>query len=604
MAVVLVVGFGACQHGTAAPRGEEDLSDRKVVEMRALLESAPPGGLCPELDAVSPGVLAETPRGKKLVEWAREAAGVAEIPETTYTLYRVFKATGERSSYQRPYGEKRRLLDQEALAVWLGGDMSRVDRVNDLIWSICEETTWVYPAHERPDRDIDLGAAETGASLAHIVAYLGERLPEEIRERVRQELTRRIFDPFLDHGEKYWWSVGRNNWTGVCAGSIGEAFLLVEKDLDRQAKGLALVLDQLDRFIDLGFESDGGCLEGIGYWQYGLSHLVVFGEMMRARTTGKIDLLGGEKMKAIARYPLAVYMGHGTYASFADSHDKAFIAPYLAGKLSERTGAVELNALTNREDVDGRFAYALRGLVWRKDEEPRTAPLSDIYMPASAIVRMVGKADKRDLVMVAKAGHNAEPHNHNDVGSFVLAVDGEVYLCDPGAGLYNKDYFSAKRYENVFANSYGHSVPRIGGQLQSAGAEFRGTMEKTGGKSVLIRFEKAYAVPELTEATRAISLRKNGLMVEDRFGFSGNGLEVEEAFMTWRQVEVEGKVARIVGEAGALEIETDQGAFAAERLEEACKGNRKDGVLTRLTVTHPPSPTLAARFMMTFVPKS
>ena len=92
------------------------------------------------------------------------------------------------------------------------------------------------------------------------------------------------------------------------------------------------------------------------------------------------------------------------------------------------------------------------------------------------MARRVGTAARQARCLVAKAGNNAEQHNHNDVGSFVLRVGGTTFLCDPGAGLYNAAYFSSKRYENIFAASYGHSVPRIGGQQQLPGAS-------TGGRS-------------------------------------------------------------------------------------------------------------------------
>lgn len=32
--------------------------------------------------------------------------------------------------------------------------------------------------------------------------------------------------------------------------------------------------------------------------------------------------------------------------------------------------------------------------------------------------------DPTDLVLAIKGGHNDESHNHNDVGSFLIAVDG------------------------------------------------------------------------------------------------------------------------------------------------------------------------------------
>ncbi|NJM08855.1 hypothetical protein HC891_25625 [Candidatus Gracilibacteria bacterium] len=74
------------------------------------------------------------------------------------------------------------------------------------------------------------------------------------------------------------------------------------------------------------------------------------------------------------------------------------------------------------------------------------------------------------LVLAAKGGHNAEPHNQNDVGSFVVHWRGETLLADLGAMRYTRDNFrSGQRYQ-MFANrSLGHNVPLVQGYEQVAG---------------------------------------------------------------------------------------------------------------------------------------
>ena len=576
--------------------------DSDVAEMKQLLESVPATRtLFPEFEATTPEALTATPGGTAVLAWAREAANETLIPETTYTLYRMFKKTGDRDGFQKPFSEKRSLLAQEALAVLLGGDTARADRLNDLIWSVCEESSWVLPAHEKTDHYIDLTAAGTGAMLAQVSACLGDHLPEEIHQRIGRELKRRIFDPYLEHGEEYGWNRGYNNWTGVCAGAIGQAFLLMETDPDRQARALALAVRQLKRFIERGFNTDGACLEGIGYWNYGLSEYVIFAEMLRARTAGKIDLLTAEKMKLIARYPTAVYLGKGTYASFSDSHESGSITPYLAGRIADRTGVADLKLLASDSPV-GSLHTALRNLLWASEKEPGDFTVTDVFLPESGLVKMTVPTSGHNLVLAAKAGHNAEPHNNNDVGSFVLAVDGIVYLCDPGAGLYNRDYFSGKRYDSIFANSYGHSVPRIGGELQKTGPNFKGALERTGQKSAIIRFEQAYGLSELSEAIRSITVGETGVTLEDQFQFTGEGLPVEETLMTWQQVELNGATARIRTDMGILEIKVDSGEFAVENLEDICRVNKKSGVLKRITVMKPAASETTSRFEMTFHP--
>lgn len=571
-----------------------------AAALRAVLD-AHSGPLFPALDAASPAQCAATVTGKTLLAWARASEAEEHIPETTYTLYRRFSTTGERRPYERPYFDKRTRLTREVTAAWLGEDDTHIDRINDLVWDICEETTWVVPAHEREAWHIDLFSAETGVELAHAVALLGERLPEEIRQRVRAEVKTRILDNYLEHGSGHWWDKGHNNWTGVCAGSIGQTFLLLEDDPERQARALALVLEQLERFIEKGFEEDGGCLEGIGYWNYGLIRYAGFAEMLRARTDGAIDLLAQEKIRAIARYPLAVSLGGGKYASFSDASENSSVRPFLAAKLAERTGADGLLGLMGVPN-SWRLGTVLRNLLWCGDRAAEPPPLENIVLPVSGIARLVGQTGGNTLALAVKAGHNAEPHNQNDVGSFVLCVDGTVYLCDPGPGLYSKEYFSATRYENVFANSYGHSVPRIGGTLQHPGRAYGGAMEKTAETTVRITFHEAYKLPALRQAARTVTVAGGVVTLEDAFRFDGAGLEVEEAFMTWQDVDVTGSVARVKTGAGLLEIRADAGEFTAERLEEACKANKKDGLLTRITVTYPPAPELKTRFAMSFHP--
>jgi hypothetical protein len=95
---------------------------------------------------------------------------------------------------------------------------------------------------------------------------------------------------------------------------------------------------------------------------------------------------------------------------------------------------------------------------------------------------------------------------------------------------------------------------------------------------------------------------KTGMVtLTDEFTFAAP-LPVEEAFSTWSAVEAQGATARITGERAALTLQIVEPAgavFAVEVLEDACRANRLDGVLTRLSVALPDG---AARFEMTITP--
>lgn len=58
-----------------------------------------------------------------------------------------------------------------------------------------------------------------------------------------------------------------------------------------------------------------------------------------------------------------------------------------------------------------------------------------------------------------RPGHNADHHNHNDCGSFLLNLDGAPALLEIGAPEYVHDFFNDKRYTFLAARPLGHSVP-------------------------------------------------------------------------------------------------------------------------------------------------
>jgi len=76
------------------------------------------------------------------------------------------------------------------------------------------------------------------------------------------------------------------------------------------------------------------------------------------------------------------------------------------------------------------------------------------------------------LTLAAKGGHNGEHHNHNDVGSVVVAVNGVPVIVDAGRPTYTAQTFGPDRYDIWTMQSSWHNVPEIRGTAQAAGATF------------------------------------------------------------------------------------------------------------------------------------
>jgi hypothetical protein len=148
-------------------------------------------------------------------------------------------------------------------------------------------------------------------------------------------------------------------------------------------------------------------------------------------------------------------------------------------------------------------------------------------------------SESGSFAFAAKGGHNDEPHNHNDIGHFILEGNSEVFFKDLGSGLYSKDYFSEKRYSFFCNGSQGHSVPIVNHQFQKAGAaKSADILHVSIGEEVDI-FEmdiaNAYEVESLQGLRRRFTWAKTNkpkLILEDVYSFAEQPDSIVERFIT------------------------------------------------------------------------
>ena len=130
--------------------------------------------------------------------------------------------------------------------------------------------------------------------------------------------------------------------------------------------------------------------------------------------------------------------------------------------------------------------------------------------------------------------------------------------------------------------------PKFGGSHLAMGKII--SQDKDGTrKSVLIDIHPLYGLSELTQALRRLELdsRTGHIHLEDRFQFSGKALEVEEAFVTWFPVSIDGTTAKVTGQNSELSlsiIEPSDARFTVETLANECRANLREGTLSRLSV--------------------
>ncbi|RRJ97380.1 hypothetical protein Ga0100231_002195 [Opitutaceae bacterium TAV4] len=129
---------------------------------------------------------------------------------------------------------------------------------------------------------------------------------------------------------------------------------------------------------------------------------------------------------------------------------------------------------------------------------------------------------ERGFFVAAKGGNNAESHNHNDVGNFIVYHDGLPILIDVGRGTYTRRTFAPEeRYTLWNACSDWHNVPTIGGRTQPPGKQFRATGvtcdNRDGAPRARLSLDIASAYPKeagIGEWSRSVTLDREASCVE------------------------------------------------------------------------------------------
>lgn len=470
--------------------------------------------------------------------WEKDCSG--DIPACKYTEYVLFDQTGSRTEYEKSYFTRRRALNASALlSLIYPNEEKYYTKLCDVIWAILDEYNWTLPAHIGNFKDnvvdrIDLFAAETGFALSEIDYIFEDRLPALIRSRISAEVDRRIIKSYMSE-RREWWEKCTNNWAAVCVGSVGITFMYQRPDLFFSV--YPRIKETLACFLR-GFPEDGICLEGFGYWHYGFGFYLCFADMLREFSKNEIDCLSEEKIKEIVKYPQRMYIDGGTTVSFSDGSMSGRWHIGILHYLKKRfPGEIRLpdHKYSYTNDNCGRWGLHLRAILWFDEELEQDTSKDEYFDYAPASQWLIKKSSH--YAFAAKGGDNGEPHNHNDLGSFIVAKNGEQILCDPGAGKYSKQYFNKERYTFFKTCSRGHSVPIIDGRYQKDGRDFSAE-SSFDGEVFTVRFERAYGIPSLTELTRRFSFDNDTVTVSDTFEFDGKALPVTERFISRFPAEI------------------------------------------------------------------
>lgn len=195
-----------------------------------------------------------------------------------------------------------------------------------------------------------------------------------------------------------------------------------------------------------------------------------------------------------------------------------------------------------------RFAKIIRDFAWSDSalcERRSSKKITEFFEDAQWYI-----CKKEKFSFAAKGGTNDEPHNHNDIGSFIIADDSGQLLADIGSGEYTKDYFTAEgRYKYFCCSSLGHSVPIIDNCAQKEGNNSYAEVTEHSENVFELIIKGAYGA--FAEVKRRFEISDRGVVVKDRFIFNDNKKHsMTERFVTFAEPVTENGAVKI----GAVKI--------------------------------------------------
>ncbi len=447
-----------------------------------------------------------------------------DIPSPKYSLYKLYFETGDRNIYEKTYFSKRiRLNTLAILSLIYPENSDYIVNLQNTIWAICDEYSWVVPAHlqsypQTESDTVDLFSSETAFALSEIKFLLADRLDALIVNRINHEVKTKVLEPYK--AKKQRWEEWQNNWAAVCAASVGASFIYQAPEEFSLVKNR--ISSSMDAFL-AGYKYDGACPEGLSYWEYGFGFYIWYADLLAEFTNGEDNLFESDKIKNIADFAQKTYLTKTVIATFSDATPHSNLMVGMCHFLKTIYGDDFCLPPTELKTNDhcGRWCHHIRSFVFYNPQHLNTAFDTQAQYHLPDTQWFIKRTPSYSFAI--KGGHNDEPHNHNDVGSFILASGDSQIIADLGCGEYTADYFRPDtRYGILCNSSFGHSVPIINGNPQHPGAQYNGCLT-VHSDSVVVDMKNAYEGKSLKTLKRTISFRDDGITLSDSFDFLGEG---------------------------------------------------------------------------------
>ena len=420
-----------------------------------------------------------------------------DVPALSASGFISYSRAGISTDYETRRHIRRVMLRDLTLGSCVCPDGRYDMRLCDIVWAVCEESSWILPADNPitigrkglplPDvyaPRIDIGAAETISDLALCVQTVSQRLDAvspQLIERIEREIDRRVIRPFLSLNEMAW-MCGPKRDALKCLSAVMMGFLTFERNDRQRWQCMRKAWGLFDRLLS-ALPADGSTPGALEDWADIAEPVMDMAMMTLSATRGRVDIRGEKQIRLLCHYPVFCHIGGDFFVNPGQRSMRAGLDGTLLYRLGDYIGddaLCELGAClrrTNpREESEDKWLLAKSADLFRQ-EALSTTPARQPYRRQGYFAHMQmmvarGEEDTDEgLAVAVRAGSNASPETHPDTGDVVLFCDGEGVLVDAG----------------FLGDTMFHNLPVVDGVGQDLGTVF-------GARDVSCEMNESYAM--------------------------------------------------------------------------------------------------------------
>lgn len=393
-----------------------------------------------------------------------------------------------------------------AYAYKVTGDVTYFDRAKAELMNIVSWPDW------RPQVNHFLYVSELTAAAALGMDWLSDRLTPSEMQTVRTAIVNKALNPALlqyrSADRIHWWL-----WSGLNVDIVSNCGLILGALAvnDQYGPVASEVLAHAFKSLAIGIESfadDGGWIEGVGYWEYGMTYLAMACDALTTALGDDNGLTARAGLDRTGEFKLFSGGLSNKVFNFAETYDYNDAVPVLFW-LSKKYNRPEFayyqrsRIVVHRPQPLDMIWYDSRGTA----QDLAALPKSRFFANVHQTFLRSSWTDSDAISVAFKGGDNGANHNHHDMGHFIMDALGERWAIDLGwtAGQPPiNDYRQYYRWKTE-----GHNTMTFGGDGQDPIA--RGNIMAFGTDA-----NRPYAIAKMDSGVpNRVSVWRRGVKIVD-----------------------------------------------------------------------------------------